>query len=43
MNLDLRLSGIAAVLVAADQRLCRVALLTGCSVVNPEQPSTLVI
>jgi predicted nucleic acid-binding protein len=35
--LDLRRMGHITVLVAADQRLCRVASLAGCSAVNPEQ------
>ncbi len=35
MALDLRQMGHITVLVAADQRLCRVASLTGCSAVNP--------
>jgi predicted nucleic acid-binding protein len=36
--LDLRELRHVDVLVAADQRLCRAALLAGCSTVNPEQP-----
>lgn len=36
--LDLRHLGQIGVLVAADQRLCRVALMTGCASVNPEKP-----
>lgn len=36
--LDLRQFGQVDVLVAADQRLCRVASIAGCSVVNPEKP-----
>lgn len=36
--LDLRQFGQADVLVAADQRLCRVASMAGCSAVNPEKP-----
>jgi len=36
--LDLRQIGQADVLVAADQRLCRVASMAGCSAVNPEKP-----
>lgn len=36
--LDLRRLGQIDVLVAADQRLCRVASMAGCSVVNPEKP-----
>jgi hypothetical protein len=38
MALDLRQMGHITVLVAAEQRLCRVASLAGCSAVNPEQP-----
>lgn len=36
--LDLRQLGQVDVLVAADQRLCRVASIAGCSAVNPEKP-----
>lgn len=36
--LDLRQLGQIGVLVAADQRLCRVASMTGCASVNPEKP-----
>jgi predicted nucleic acid-binding protein len=36
--LDLRHLGQVDVLVAADQRLCRVASIAGCSAVNPEKP-----
>jgi predicted nucleic acid-binding protein len=36
--LDLRQLGQVDVLVAADQRLCRVASAAGCSAVNPEKP-----
>jgi predicted nucleic acid-binding protein len=36
--LDLRQLGQVEVLVAADQRLCRVASMAGCSAVNPEKP-----
>jgi hypothetical protein len=38
MTLYLRQMGQISVLVAADQRLCRVASLAGCSAVSPEQP-----
>ena len=41
--LDLQETGQITILVAADKRLCRVAALAGCSAVNPEQPSSLVI
>ena len=36
--LDLRQLGQIGVLVAADQRLCRVASMAGCASVNPEKP-----
>ena len=36
--LDLRQVGQVDVLVAADQRLCRVSAMAGCSAVNPEKP-----
>jgi predicted nucleic acid-binding protein len=36
--LDLRQLRQADVLVAADQRLCRVASMAGCAAVNPEKP-----
>jgi predicted nucleic acid-binding protein len=36
--LDLHQFGEIGVLVAADQRLCRVASMAGCSAVNPENP-----
>jgi predicted nucleic acid-binding protein len=36
--LDLRQLGHIGVLVAADQRLCRVAAMAGCTSVNPEKP-----
>jgi predicted nucleic acid-binding protein len=38
MALDLRQMGQIDVLVAADQRLCRVASMAGCASVNPEKP-----
>ena len=41
--LDLRELGHVGVLVAADQRLCRVASLAGCSAVNPEQPGPVLV
>lgn len=40
---SLRRAGLAALFVAADQRLCRVAALEGFTVTNPEQPAALVI
>ncbi len=36
--LDLKQAGQITLLVAADQRLCRVAELAGCPAVNPEKP-----
>ncbi|MGH9447934.1 MAG: type II toxin-antitoxin system VapC family toxin, partial [Terriglobia bacterium] len=36
--LDLRQLGHIGVLVAADQRLCRVASMAGCVSINPEKP-----
>jgi predicted DNA-binding antitoxin AbrB/MazE fold protein/predicted nucleic acid-binding protein len=39
--LDLRQFGLITVMVAADQKLCRVAELSGCSAVNPERPGPL--
>jgi len=39
--LDLHRQGHIAVLVAADQRLCRVAPLAGCTAINPEQPGPI--
>ena len=41
--LDLRRQGHIGVLVAADQRLCRVASLAGCTAINPEQPGPILI
>jgi predicted nucleic acid-binding protein len=41
--LDLQRLGHIAVLVAADQRLCRVAPLAGCTAINPEQPGPILI
>lgn len=38
---DLRQNGLIDVIVAADQRLCRVASLMGCPAVNPEKPGSL--
>ena len=40
--LDLQHNGLIAVLVAADQRLCRVAELAGCSSIDPQAPRPLV-
>lgn len=40
--LDLHHSGHASVLVAADQRLCRVALALACPVLDPCNPSGLI-
>jgi len=39
--LDLQQIGLIAVIVAADQRLCRIAALAGCPAVNPEKPGPL--
>jgi hypothetical protein len=36
--LELNQSGPIALLLAADQKLCRVAELAGCPAANPEQP-----
>ncbi|MBL8230385.1 MAG: type II toxin-antitoxin system VapC family toxin [Bryobacterales bacterium] len=41
--LDLRHLGQVDVLVAADQRLCRVASMAGCSAVNPEKPGPVLL
>jgi predicted nucleic acid-binding protein len=41
--LGLKQAELVTVFVAADQRLCRVALLEGFAVTNPEQPSSIVI
>ena len=43
MALDLQQLGQISVLVAADQRLCRVASLAGCSAVNPEQSGPVLV
>ena len=40
--LNLRQAGIITVLVTADQRLCRAAMLAGCPAVNPEKPGPVV-
>lgn len=37
--LDMKDAGQVTVLVAADQRLCRVAALAGCPATNPEHPN----
>ncbi|MBC8164701.1 MAG: type II toxin-antitoxin system VapC family toxin [Bryobacteraceae bacterium] len=41
--LDLHRVGHIGALVAADQRLCRVASLAGCPAINPEQPGPVLI
>ena len=41
--LDLQQLGLVNAMVAADQRLCRVALLAGCPAINPEKPGSLII
>jgi predicted nucleic acid-binding protein len=38
MAIDLRDVGQIEVIVAADQRLCRIASMAGCDAVNPEKP-----
>ena len=39
--LGLRRAGLVSVFVAADQKLCRVAIIKGFMTLNPEQPITL--
>ena len=39
--LDLYQTGQISVMVAADQRLCRVAEACGCSTINPAEPGVL--
>ena len=39
--LGLKRAGLLSVFVAADQRLCRVAMIEGFTVLNPEQPIAL--
>jgi predicted nucleic acid-binding protein len=41
--LDLQRAGQISVLVAADQRLCRVAVLAGCAAVNPERSGPVLV
>ena len=41
--LDLKQTGQITLLVAADQRLCRVAELAGCPAVNPEKPGPVLV
>lgn len=41
--LDLKQCGHVGVLVAADQRLCRVSALAGCPAVNPDTPGPLLV
>lgn len=41
--LDLQQSGHVGVLVAADQRLCRVSILAGCPAVNPDSPGPMLV
>jgi predicted nucleic acid-binding protein len=36
--LGLKRAGLASVFIAADQRLCRVAMIEGFTTLNPEQP-----
>jgi predicted nucleic acid-binding protein len=40
--LSLNRAGLVTVFVAADQKLCRVAMLEGFTVTNPEQPTSIV-
>ena len=39
--LGLKRAGLVSVFVAADQKLCRVAMIEGFTTLNPEQPITL--
>lgn len=39
--LGLKRAGLVSVFVAADQKLCRVAIIEGFTTLNPEQPITL--
>ena len=39
--LGLKRAGLVSVFVAADQKLCRVAIIEGLTTLNPEQPITL--
>lgn len=41
--LELKRAGLLMVFVAADQRLCRVAMLEGFAVTDPEQPPSIAI
>ena len=41
--LGLKRAGLVTVFVAADQKLCRVDMLEGFAVTNPEQPASIVI
>jgi hypothetical protein len=41
--LGLKRAELVTVFVAADQKLCRVAMLEGFAVTNPEQPASIVI
>jgi hypothetical protein len=36
--LALKKAGLVSVFVAADQKLCRVAMIEGFTTLNPEQP-----
>ena len=40
--LDLQHNGLVGVIIAADQRLCRVAELAGCHAIDPQAPPSLV-
>jgi predicted nucleic acid-binding protein len=41
--LGLKRAGLVTVFIAADRKLCRVAMLEGFAVTNPEQPASIVI
>lgn len=41
LALDLHQAGQISVIVAADQRLCRVAEASGCSTINPAEPGVV--
>lgn len=43
MALDLQQMGRITMLVAADQKLCRVSSLAGCSAINPEQSGPVLV
>jgi predicted nucleic acid-binding protein len=41
--MDLHRQGNISILVAADQRVCRVAPMAGCTAINPEQPGPVLV